>query len=166
MLKFTRGNLFESEAQTLVNTVNIVGVMGKGIALEFKKRYPGMFEEYRQRCNDGRLGIGKLHLYKTGGHWILNLPTKRHYRGKSRLEYVEAGLGTLRDNYAECGITSIAMPALGCGLGGLNWGEVRALIEEYLGDLPIEIEVYEPGSTADTEDSDEENNHPIQPRLL
>ena len=166
MLKFTCGNLFKSKAQTLVNTVNVVGVMGKGIALAFKKRYPEMFEEYRQRCNDDHLDIGKLHLYKASDHWILNFPTKHHYRGKSRLEYIEAGLCTLRDNYAEWGITSIAMPALGCGLGGLNWSEVRALIEDYLRNLPIEIEIYEPGSTADIGDSDEENDHPIQPRLL
>ncbi|MBU0494254.1 MAG: macro domain-containing protein, partial [Chloroflexi bacterium] len=95
MIKWTHGNLFESEAQTLVNAVNVVGVMGKGIALEFKTRYPEMFEEYCQLCRDGRLDIGKLHLYKADDHWVLNFPTKRHYRNRARLEYIEAGLRML-----------------------------------------------------------------------
>ena len=166
MLKFIGGDLFESRAQTLVNAVNTVGIMGKGIALEFKKRYPGMFEEYRQLCDDGLLDVGELHLYKANDHWILNFPTKYHYRNKSRLEYIRAGLCRLRDNYAEWSITSIAMPALGCGLGGLSWSEVREAIEEYLGDLPIEIEVYEPDTVMRTEDLSPEDVQPVQLRLL
>lgn len=146
MLEFRHGNVLNSEMQTLVNTVNTVGVMGKGIALQFKKHYPKMYEEYRALCKSGKLTTGQLHLYKAVDHWILNFPTKRHYRYPSKLEYVEEGLIRLRDTYAELGIESLALPALGCGQGGLSWPDVRALIERYLGDLPIPIEVYEPGS--------------------
>jgi len=146
MLWFTRGNLFESQAQTLVNTVNCAGVMGKGVALVFRERYPAMYEDYRRRCEKREIQPGVLTLYKDSRPWVLNFPTKRHWRARSRLEDIEAGLKELVAHYKEWGITSLGMPALGCGHGGLDWSDVRTLIEKHLGDLDIEIEVYEPGS--------------------
>lgn len=148
MLRFVRGDLFESKAQTLVNTVNCVGVMGKGVALAFKQRYPEMYKKYRLQCERGEIQIGTLTLYTDTQPWIINFPTKRHWRSRSRLQYIEAGLKYLVQHYKEWGITSLAMPALGCGHGGLDWSEVRPLIEQYLGNLDVDIEVYEPGSRA------------------
>lgn len=148
MITFIRGNLFESKAQTLVNTVNCVGVMGKGVALSFKKKFPEMYKDYRKLCHDGKMNPGKLTLYKETTPWVLNFPTKRHWRANSKIEDIELGLIKLAKRYQEWGIKSLAMPALGCGYGGLNWEDVRPLIEKYLSDLEIDIEVYEPGSQA------------------
>jgi O-acetyl-ADP-ribose deacetylase (regulator of RNase III) len=148
MLKFVTGNLFESKAQTLVNTVNCVGVMGKGVALTFKKRFPKMFKDYRQKCHNGQIQPGVLTLYKDTQPWVLNFPTKRHWKSGSRLEDIELGLQKLAANYQEWGIESLAMPALGCGHGGLDWKDVSQLIKKYLGNVEIDIEVYEPGSVA------------------
>jgi O-acetyl-ADP-ribose deacetylase (regulator of RNase III) len=164
MLTFVRGDLFQAQAQTLVNPVNLAGFMGKGLALQFKERYPEMYEEYRDLCDSGQFEMGDLHLHRGEDHWILNFPTKRHYRSKSRLEYIEIGLDVLKENYARWGITSIAMPALGCGLGGLRWSDVRATIVEHLDGLPISIEVYEPGHAPDQLAKDDDE--PRQPRLL
>lgn len=144
MLKFVTGDIFQSKAQTLVNTVNCVGVMGKGIALEFKKRFPTMFKRYTKHCKEGKIKIGKLYLYKETIPWVLNFPTKNHYREKSQLSYIEDGLKYLCKNYRKMGITSLAMPALGCQLGGLEWHDVKSLINKYLVNIDIEIEVYEP----------------------
>lgn len=144
MLKFVKGDIFKSNAQTLVNTVNCRGVMGKGLALEFKKRFPQMFEEYKKECKEGRLKIGTLHLYRGHDKWILNFPTKDHWRGRSRLEYIEQGLEYFVSHYKQWGIKSIAFPKLGCDLGGLNWEKVKEKMREYLKDLDdIEIFVYE-----------------------
>lgn len=141
----TQGNLFESNADTLVNAVNCVGVMGKGIALTFKKRYPAMFDEYRARCDQGLLRPGVLHLYKDpSGITILNFPTKDHWREKADLLYIEAGLAFFRKHHRELEIRSAAFPALGCGLGGLRWDDVRPMMEHYLGKLPIDVEIFEP----------------------
>src|SRR3954452_18416008 len=115
MITFVRGDLFESPARVLVNTVNTVGVMGKGIALMFKTIYPEMFERYRALCEAKQLDVGKLWLYKTAHKWVLNFPTKKHWRSASNLEYVEAGLEKFVSSYAEQRITSIAFPELGCG---------------------------------------------------
>ncbi len=148
MLRFVSGNLFDSKAQALVNTVNCVGVMGKGIALEFKHRFPEMFEDYRHRCENEEIQPGVLTIYKDREPWVINFPTKRHWRGDSRIEDIEAGLIALVGHIKEWGLHSLALPALGCGHGGLNWSEVRPLIDRYLADLPIDIEVYEPSSTS------------------
>lgn len=148
MLKFVRGNLFDSRTQTLVNTVNCVGIMGKGVALAFKKKYPDMYDDYRRQCELGAIRPGVLTLYTNTKPWILNFPTKRHWRARSRLDDIEAGLKEFVRRYKELGITSVAMPALGCGHGRLNWMDVRSLIEKYLGNLDIDIKVYEPGSEA------------------
>lgn len=142
------GNLFESEATTLVNTVNCVGVMGKGIALEFKKRFPNMYDEYTALCAGGlvRPGVPYLHrdLY---GASVLNFPTKDHWRSPSRLSYIVSGLDWFRAHYREFDITSIAFPPLGCGNGGLTWDVVGPIMYAQLHDLPIHIEVYAPFGT-------------------
>ena len=137
-------SLFDSDAQVRVNTVNTVGVMGKGIAKEFKRRYPEMFEKYKEECDTGRLKIGKLWLYKATDKWILNFPTKRHWRGRSKVEYIESGLEKFARTYEEKGITSISFPMLGSSNGGLDWEtQVKPLMEDYLKDLPIEVRIHE-----------------------
>lgn len=142
MLVYIEGDLFHSPAQVLVNTVNTVGVMGKGIALEFKKRYPDMFDAYKKQCDKHNLVIGKLMLWYAADHWILQFPTKEHWRNPSKLEYIEKGLMTFVRKYADYNITSVAFPKLGCGNGELNWPEVKKLMEKYLGNLPIDVYVY------------------------
>jgi O-acetyl-ADP-ribose deacetylase (regulator of RNase III) len=142
MLTFVRGNLFESPAKVLVNTVNTVGVMGKGIALTFKQIYPEMFKQYQSLCESRRFDIGNLWLYKTENKWILNFPTKRHWRNPSTLEYIETGLQKFANTYAEHGITSIAFPELGCGNGELEWATVRPLMVKHLKNIPINVYIY------------------------
>lgn len=147
-MKITIGNMFESEAQTLVNTVNCVGIMGKGIALEFKKRFPDMFEDYRARCERKELKPGIPYLYKRlFPPQIINFPTKSHWRTASRIEDVEKGLKILRENYKRWGITSIAMPPLGCGNGQLLWTTVGPMIYHYLHDLEMKVEMFAPYGT-------------------
>lgn len=143
MIKYIKGDIFSSPAQVLVNTVNLDGVMGKGIALQFKKLYPDMYEKYQKYCEDKLLDIGKLWIYKSETKWILNFPTKIHWRNPSKLEYVEKGLQKFVDTYKEKGITSVAFPKLGCGNGGLDWEIVKPLMDNYLKNLPIDIYVYE-----------------------
>ena len=140
----TNGNLFESQCQTLVNTVNCVGVMGKGIALEFKKLYPKMFELYRTYCKQGLLEIGKLYLWKGEDNWVLNFPTKINWRNPSKYEWIEKGLQKFVITYKEKGITSIAFPMLGCNNGKLDKNIVLPMMKKYLekcDDLDIEIYV-------------------------
>lgn len=142
MIRYVEGDIFKSPAQVLVNTVNTVGVMGKGIALEFKKRYPDMFLAYREICEKRRLRTGSLMLCYEPDYWVLLFPTKEHWRNPSRIEFIEAGLAKFCRTYAEKGITSIAFPKLGCGNGELNWSDVRPVMEKYLKDLPIDIYIY------------------------
>jgi O-acetyl-ADP-ribose deacetylase (regulator of RNase III) len=143
MITYVQGDLFTSPAQVLVNTVNTVGVMGKGIAKEFKAIYPEMFRVYQGLCEREELTIGKLFLYRTPHKWILNFPTKRHWRQRSRVGDIEAGLKTFVERYAEHGLHSVAFPQLGCGNGELDWEtQVRPLMERYLGPLPIDIFVH------------------------
>ena len=138
MIVYTDGDLFESPAKVLVNTVNTRGVMGKGIALRFKQIYPEMFKRYREHCENRNLTIGKLYLYKTPHKWVLNFPTKEHWRKPSRVEYIEAGLRKFRSSFAEIGVTSIAFPMLGCGNGELDFeSQVRPLMDRFLVNLPI-----------------------------
>lgn len=144
MISYVQGNLFESPAQTLVNTVNTVGAMGKGIALQFKQYFPEMFEEYRRLCEDGQLQIGTLHLYQTRHKKILNFPTKQEWRRPSKLEYIERGLETFVRIYRDAGIHSVAFPPLGCGNGELDYADVRPLMEQYLAPLPIPVYLYPP----------------------
>ncbi len=142
------GNIFDSSSKTLVNTVNCVGVMGKGIALDFKNRYPLMFKEYVQLCSKGEVKPGQPYYYSDlSGASILNFPTKDHWRSPSKLSYIVKGLDWFRENYGKLGITSIAFPPLGCGNGGLTWSIVGPLMYDKLSDLPIDIEVYAPYGT-------------------
>lgn len=142
------GDLFQSKAQTLVNTVNCVGVMGKGVAQEFKKRYPDMFEDYERRCEAKLVKLGKPYLYKDVlGTRIINFPTKDHWRSSTRIKDVESGLDFFVSHLKEWGVTSIAMPPLGCGNGGLDWSEVGPLIYRKLHGLDVDVEVFAPYGT-------------------
>jgi O-acetyl-ADP-ribose deacetylase (regulator of RNase III)/uncharacterized protein YwgA len=148
MFKALIGDLFASRAQTLVNTVNCVGVMGKGVALEFKKRWPAMFEDYRRRCERGQVRLGEPYLYRdTSGISIVNFPTKDHWRSPSRIADVERGLDYVAAHVREWGVTSLALPPLGCGNGGLEWSEVGPLIYRKLHGLQMDVEVYAPYGT-------------------
>jgi O-acetyl-ADP-ribose deacetylase (regulator of RNase III) len=143
MLYYLEGDLFESPAKVLVNAVNTVGIMGKGIAQEFKAIYPEMFKQYQRYCEDGSFTIGKLWLYKTPNKWVLNFPTKEHWRRPSEAEYIEKGLKKFVAVYAAQGIPSIAFPRIGCGHGELDWATtVEPLINKYLRKLPIDVFVY------------------------
>jgi len=143
MITYVKGNLFESPAHVLVNTVNTEGVMGKGIAKKFKSLYPEMFREYQRLCEQRKFAIGKLWIYKTKNKWVLNFPTKITWRKPSKIKYIESGLQAFVKRYAERGITSIAFPPLGCGNGELNWeNQVQPLMGKYLGNLPINIYIY------------------------
>lgn len=146
------GNIFESKCNTIVNTVNCVGVMGKGIALEFKKLYPDMYLDYIQKCQDKILQPGKPYLYKNlVGKSILNFPTKNHWRSPSKLSYIIEGLDWFIENYEKLDIQSIAFPPLGCGNGGLTWDIVGPIMYQKLCNLPIEIEIYAPFGTRKSE---------------
>lgn len=143
MLIYVEEDIFQSPAKVIVNTVNTVGVMGKGIAKRFKDVYPSMYKEYRSHCEKGLLDVGKLWLYKSDNKWILNFPTKKHWRNPSKIEFIEAGLQKFVETYQERGITSISFPQLGCGNGGLNWeNEVQPLMEQYLKPLPINVFIH------------------------
>jgi O-acetyl-ADP-ribose deacetylase (regulator of RNase III)/uncharacterized protein YwgA len=143
-LKITSGDLLKSRAQTLVNTVNCVGVMGKGIALAFRRRYPEMFKDYVARCDRGEVRLGEPYLYKASDRWIVNFPTKRHWRAVSRLEDIVAGLEYLEKHYKDWGITSLAVPPLGCGNGQLEWSVVGPTLARHLARLSIPVELYAP----------------------
>jgi len=143
MLIYYRTSLLESTAQTVVNTVNCVGVMGKGIAHAFKQRYPDMFEAYKKICDEKLLQPGKLWLWRESDQWVLNFPTKQHWRNPSRLEWIEAGLRKFVAQYDKRGITEISFPRLGCGNGGLDWADVRPIMESYLIKLPIRIYIHD-----------------------
>ena len=143
MLSYVKGNIFESPAHVLVNTVNTVGIMGKGIAKTFKSIYPDMFKTYQKLCEERNIDIGKLWLYKTNNKWILHFPTKKHWRSPSKVEFIELGLQAFVNNYADLGITSIAFPPLGCGNGELDWEkQVQPVMEKYLKALPIDVFIY------------------------
>ncbi|EHR03769.1 macro domain-containing protein [Bradyrhizobium sp. WSM471] len=143
MLIYRRTSLLESTAQTLVNTVNCVGIMGKGIALEFKKREPEMFAAYKRICDQKLLAPGKLWLWRGEDHLTLNFPTKLHWRNPSKLEWIEAGLRKFVENYKALGIGEVSFPRLGCGNGGLDWDDVRPLMERYLSPLPIQVYIHD-----------------------
>ena len=143
MIHYVQGNLFDSKAKVLVNAIDTVGVMGAGIAKDFKERYPDMFDRYQVLCSTNKLNVGQLWLYKTQDKWILGFPTKKHWRDPSKIEYIEAGLKKPKDSYREKEITSIAFPKLGCGLGGLNWEtQVQPLMDYYLGQIEADVFIY------------------------
>lgn len=143
-VKLVKGDLLESKAQTLVNTTNCVGVMGKGIALSFKWKYPDMFKDYKTRCNRKEHKLGEPYLYKHSPHrWIINFPTKGVWWNGSNLDDIDNGLKYLAEHIEKWGVTSIAIPHLGCENGGLSWTDVFPLIQKHLYSLPISIEIYE-----------------------
>ncbi|MDD4284217.1 MAG: macro domain-containing protein, partial [Fermentimonas sp.] len=149
MIQFTKGNILKADVEALVNTVNTVGVMGKGIALDFKNQFPDNYRIYRKAYEKGELKIGKVLLTNTGlfsPKYILNFPTKKHWRGYSKLEYISEGLKDLVNLIHEYNIKSIAIPPLGCGNGGLEWEKVKPLMLNALTPLQgVEIIIYEPG---------------------
>ena len=150
MLQYKTGNILAEETDALVNTVNCVGVMGRGIALQFKNAFPDNFKAYAQACKRQEVQPGRLFVFDTGRltnpRYIINFPTKRHWRGKSRMEDIESGLQALREVIRDKKIRSLAVPPLGTGLGGLNWNEVRLRIEEALADFgDVRIVIFQPG---------------------
>ncbi|MFN0009599.1 MAG: macro domain-containing protein [Planctomycetota bacterium] len=139
----------QADAEVLVNAVNCVGIMGKGIALQFKLTFPENFEAYRDACRRGDVIPGRMHVFATGRpgnpRFIVNFPTKRHWRESSRLEDIEAGLSALTQEIRRLGVHSIALPPLGCGLGGLDWQVVRPCIEAAFAEVPhVRVRLYEP----------------------
>ncbi|MBK8638996.1 MAG: macro domain-containing protein [Chromatiaceae bacterium] len=149
MIELTRGNLLEAPAEALVNTVNCIGYMGKGIALQFKQAFPANFKAYEAACHASDMVPGRMFIHDNEGlvnpRYIINFPTKRHWRGKSRIEDVAAGLEALVADVRRLGIRSIAVPPLGCGLGGLDWKVVRPMIEQAFAPLPdVGVLLFEP----------------------
>ena len=149
MIEYTKGNLLDDQAEALVNTVNCVGVMGKGIALQFRQAFPECFNAYKRACDAEEVKPGYIHVYETGDllvpKFIVNFPTKRHWKGHSEIEDISTGLDALREWIKKAGIKSIALPPLGCGNGGLAWNIVRQLIEQKLANLDdVTIRVFEP----------------------
>ena len=142
------GDLFESKAQTLVNTVNCVGIMGKGVAQQFKRRFPAMFEDYLRRVSRKEVRIGEPYPYRCSADLIIvNFPTKNHWRSASRLTDIEVGLNYFVQHYKDWGVQSVAFPPLGCGNGGLHWEEVGPLMFRKLADLDMDVEVFAPYGT-------------------
>ena len=160
MITLTTGNLLAADAEALVNTVNCVGVMGRGIALQFKNDYPANFKAYAAACARGEVLPGRMFVFEphalTGPKFIINFPTKRHWRGKSRMEDIDSGLVALAGEIKRRGIRSIAVPPLGAGLGGLDWAQVRPRIEAALGSIDdLAVTIYEPsGAPAKTKSRD------------
>lgn len=149
MIKFTTGDILAADADALVNTVNCVGVMGRGIALQFRNAFPANFEAYAAACKLGEVRPGRMFIFETGAltspRYIINFPTKRHWRGKSRMEDIEAGLQALVETIRRLELRSIAIPPLGAGLGGLPWDAVRARIVEAVSPLTeVQVIVFEP----------------------
>lgn len=151
MIRYTQGDILTAEAEALVNTVNCVGVMGRGIALQFKQAFPPNFKAYAAACKRGEVQPGRMLVFDTGQlttpRFIINFPTKRHWRGKSRIEDIEAGLAALVEEVRTRNIRSIAIPPLGSGLGGLDWDDVRPRIERALAALPeVDVIIFGPQS--------------------
>lgn len=149
MIIETTGNLLKADAEALVNAVNIVGVMGKGLALQFREAFPECFKSYKAACQTGELTTGKMHIFATkhatNPRYIINFPTKRHWRDKSRLEDIESGLQALVQTVKDCKINSIAVPPLGCGNGGLDWNTVSPLIRSAFQQAPdVRVLLYLP----------------------
>ncbi len=165
MIKLVQGDILKGEADALVNTVNCVGVMGRGIALQFRKAFPENFKAYKIACDKNEVQPGKVLVFDTlkitKPRYIINLPTKRHWKAKSRMEDIEIGLKALLDEVRTRSIQSIAVPPLGCGLGGLEWSNVRRKIEEAFKNLPnVQVLLYEPKGTPTIEDMIKEKNAP------
>lgn len=148
MIRKGEGDLLKADVEALVNTVNCVGVMGKGIALQFKRRYPQVFKDYEAACRRGDVRIGRMFVVPTneltGPRFVINFPTKKHWRSPSKLAYIKQGLASLRAVIEDLGIQSVAIPPLGAGNGGLNWAEVEPLIREALDGMPVTVSLFAP----------------------
>lgn len=157
MINMAHGNLLNADVDALVNTVNTEGVMGKGIALQFKRAYPQVYDRYKADCDEGLVEIGKMHVVDLGGmgggaSWVINFPTKRHWKSKSRLNDIQAGLDSLVETIRSLKIRSIAVPPLGCGHGGLAWSDVEPLIRKSLGGVPnLRVELYAPSGAPEAD---------------
>ena len=154
MIEYKTGDILAEQAEALVNTVNCVGIMGRGVALQFKRAFPENFKAYAARCKRNEMQPGCVFVFETGTllppRYIINFPTKRHWRGKSRIEDIESGLASLKEEIRSRGIRSIAIPPLGSGLGGLDWSEVRTRLEAALEEFEgVKIVIFEPGGTVD-----------------
>jgi O-acetyl-ADP-ribose deacetylase (regulator of RNase III) len=165
MIKLQQGDILHADAEALVNTVNCVGIMGRGIALQFRKEFPENYKVYKAACDRGELQPGKMLVFDLNRfqhpRFVINFPTKRHWRGKSRIEDIQAGLKTLVEEVRRRQIQSIAIPPLGCGLGGLNWNEIRPLIEQAFHDLPeVRVLIYEPAGAPDAGEMAKEKKFP------
>ena len=149
MIEYKVGDIFESGAEAIVNTVNCVGVMGKGIALQCKKLYPYNYQAYRLACEAGMVVPGKMFVHNlqtlVNPRYIINFPTKQHWKFPSKMEYIETGLKDFVDMIVRLNIASVAVPPLGCGLGGLSWGAVKPMIESAVRELQgVDIFIYDP----------------------
>ena len=146
MIEFRQGNILDAETQAITNTVNCVGVMGKGLALQFKQKYPAMFRAYQEACDKGQVKVGRMWIWEEPNKIIVNFPTKNHWRNPSMPLWIIQGLADLHDEVLHRKIQSIAIPALGCSNGGLLWEHIRPLIVTFHTHLPPEIKVvvYEP----------------------
>lgn len=167
MIEYKTGDIFAENAEAIVNNVNCVGVMGRGIALQFKSRFPENFRAYANACKRNEVQPGRMFVFKTGEptnpRYIVNFPTKRHWQDKSRIEDIESGLKSLVEEIIDRNISSIAIPPLGAGLGGLNWDDVAPRIETELRDLPgVHAVVFRPGSAPADGRS---NRTPLRQRL-
>jgi O-acetyl-ADP-ribose deacetylase (regulator of RNase III) len=156
MIETRHGNILEADAEALVNTVNCVGVMGKGLALQFKHAFPANFKAYEAACRVREVVPGRMFIFDNGNpqnpRYILNFPTKRHWRDNSRIEDIRSGLESLVADLRRLGIRSIAVPPLGCGLGGLNWRDVRPMIENSFSELPdVRVLLFPPVGPPDAE---------------
>jgi O-acetyl-ADP-ribose deacetylase (regulator of RNase III) len=165
-LHLTHGDLLkQDDVDAIVNTVNCVGVMGKGIALQFKNKWPGNFAAYQTACKAGKVRPGKMMVFDSGAyaqpHFIINFPTKDHWRGNSKLSFIEDGLRDLAAQVRALDIRSIAIPPLGCGNGGLDWQDVKPLIERAFADLPeVDVRVFEPGAAPDAKSMEVRTSRP------
>ena len=150
MIRFTKGNILQADVEALVNTVNTVGIMGKGIALAFKKAFPLNYKLYKEACDNKKFTVGSMFTTKTGQlmpKFIINFPTKEHWKRRSKIDFVKSGMKELVKTIKTNEIKSIAIPPLGCGNGGLNWNEVKPIIVNELQSINknIEVIIYEPG---------------------
>jgi O-acetyl-ADP-ribose deacetylase (regulator of RNase III) len=167
MFELTRGDLLKADAEAVVNTVNTEGIMGKGIALQFRKAYPENYEAYRRACEKGMVRPGRMFVFDrevmTSPRYIINFPTKRHWKSKSRMEDIETGLVALLAEIQQLGVKSVAVPPLGCGLGGLNWSQVRERMRDAFAQLPdVHWLVFEPSGAPAAETM---TNRTSRPRM-
>ncbi len=154
MIEIAKGNILEADVEALVNTVNCVGLMGKGIALQFKQAFPANFKAYEAACRAGEVVPGRMFIFDNGSlinpRYVINFPTKRHWRGKSRMADIRSGLKALVADVRRLAVHSVAVPPLGCGLGGLDWRKVRPIIEQAFSELPdVHVLLFEPAGPPD-----------------